>query len=124
MLGAWIAPLASPSMVIVGTVMGESAASRFQVVIFPLAVGQAKPPAIVVHHDVNMVGVVEGSCCAVIRGIVEIPLWRSLVPDELTELVEVFRIAGFADWSGEIVAGTKTGTPVRVAMALRCPPGC
>ena len=75
----------------------------FQVVIFPLAVGQAKPPAIVVHHDVNMVGVVEGRCCAVVRGIVEIPLWRSLVPDELIELVEVFRIAGLADWGGEIV---------------------
>ena len=56
-----------------------------------------------VHHDVNMVRVVEGSCCAVVCGIVEIPLRRSLVPDELIELVEVFRIAGLADFSGEIV---------------------
>jgi hypothetical protein len=71
----------------------------FQVVIFPLAVGHAKPPAIVVHDDVNVVGVVEGRCCAVERSIVEIPLWRSLVPDEFIELVEVFRIAGLADWS-------------------------
>src|SRR5580693_9367500 len=38
----------------------------FQVVIFPLTVGQAKPPAIVVHHYVNVVGVVEGRCCAVV----------------------------------------------------------
>src|SRR5271168_733827 len=50
-----------------------------------------------------MVRVVEGSCCAVVRGIVEIPLRRSLVPDELIELVEVFRVAGLADWSSEIV---------------------
>src|SRR6202041_3412485 len=31
------------------------------------------------------------------------PLWRSLVPDELIELVEVFRIARLPDWGGEII---------------------
>jgi len=50
-----------------------------------------------------MVRVVEGICCAVVRGIVEIPRRRSLVPDELIELVEIFRAAGLADFSGEIV---------------------
>src|SRR3984957_18012324 len=75
----------------------------FEVVIFPLTFRQAKPPAIVVHHDVNMVGIVEGRCCAVVRGVVKIPLWRSLVPYELIELVEVFRIPGLADWGGEII---------------------
>ena len=74
-----------------------------EVVIFALTIRQTQPPAIIVHHDVNMVRVGEGRCCAVVRGIVEIPLRRSLVPDELIELVEVFRIAGLADFSGEIV---------------------
>src|SRR5580698_1572925 len=50
-----------------------------------------------------MVGVLEGRCSAVVSGIVEIPLWRRLMPNELIELVEVFRIAGLADWGGEIV---------------------
>ena len=77
--------------------------SLFQIVIFCLAFGQSKPPAIVMHHDVNVVGVGKGRCCAGVRSIVEIPLWRSLVPDELIELVNVFRIAGLADWGGEIV---------------------
>ena len=55
------------------------------------------------HHDVNVVGVGKGRCCAGVRSIVEIPLGRSLVPDELIELVNVFRIAGFAHRGGEIV---------------------
>src|ERR1700727_2814432 len=55
------------------------------------------------HYDVNMVWVVEGSCCAVVRGIIEIPLRRSLVPDELIELSEIFRIARLADLSCEII---------------------
>ena len=75
----------------------------FEVVILPLTIRQAKPPAIVVHHDVHVVGVVERRCCAVIRSIVEVPLWRCLAPDELIELVEVFRITGLSDWRGEII---------------------
>ena len=82
---------------------GEPGEPLFEVIILPLTIRQAEPPAIIVHHDVNVVRVVEGSCCAVVRSIVEIPLRRRLVPDELIELVEVFRIAGLADFSGEIV---------------------
>ena len=56
---------------------GDSGAAgelRFQVVVACLALGQAKPPAVVVDHDVGMVRVVERRGAPVERRIVEVPL--------------------------------------------------
>src|ERR1700733_10291726 len=49
----------------------------FQVAIFRLAFGQAEPPAIIMDHDGDMIGVVEGRRAAIERGVIEIPLRRS-----------------------------------------------
>ena len=65
----------------------------FQIVIFRLAFGQAKPPAVVVDHDVDVVRVVERRCAAIEGGIIEVPLRRSQLPDELGEIVTVFGVA-------------------------------
>jgi len=46
----------------------------FQVVVLRLARGQADPPAVVVDHDRDVVGVVEGGRGARERGVVEGPL--------------------------------------------------
>ena len=47
-------------MVMVSTVTTRKRGQPlFEVIIFPLTIRQAEPPAIIVHHDVNMVGVVE-----------------------------------------------------------------
>ena len=46
------APLASPSIVIVGTVIdGTCRQPRLQLVVLRLAVGEPEPPAVVVDHD-------------------------------------------------------------------------
>src|SRR5882724_11932748 len=73
-----------------------------EVVVLALAVGEAEPPAVVMDRDGDMIRVVEGGCAAVERGIVEPPLRRSDLPDELCEVVRVFRVAGTAAFRGEI----------------------
>src|SRR6185312_5521803 len=50
-----------------------------------------------------MVGVMESRCGALVGCIVKIPFWRCQVPDELIELVDVFRLAGLAHGGGEII---------------------
>src|SRR5262245_59238066 len=40
-----------------------------------------------------MIRVVEGRCAAVERNIIEVPFWRSELPDELVELMPVFFVA-------------------------------
>jgi len=44
-----------------------------QIVVLCLALGETLPPAIVVYHDRDMIGIVEGLGAAVESGIVEIP---------------------------------------------------
>ena len=47
----------------------------FQIVVFPLAVGEVEPPAVIVDHDRDVVRVVEGRRAAVIeRGVVGSPI--------------------------------------------------
>src|SRR4051794_3767326 len=53
----------------------------FQIVIFWLAFGEAQPPTVIMNHDRDMIGVIKGGCAAIERGIVEIPLRRSELPD-------------------------------------------
>src|SRR5262245_23432268 len=57
-----------------------------QLVVFPLAVGQAEPPAVIMDHDVDMIRVVEGRRAAIEGGIVELPLRRGDLPDEPGEV--------------------------------------
>ena len=87
----------------VGTVMtGNFGKPLFQIVIFRLAFGQAEPPAIIVDHDGDVIRVVEGRRAAIERGIVELPLRRGDLPDELREIVPVFLVAGPSAFGGKI----------------------
>ena len=61
---------------------GEFGQPLFQFVVFRLARSQTKPPAIVVDHDGDMVGVVEGRRAALEGGVIEIPLRRGELPDQ------------------------------------------
>src|SRR5258708_17935637 len=74
----------------------------FEVGVFRLALGQAQPPTVVVGYDRDMIGVVERSGGAIKRGIIEIPLRRSELPDQLREVVPVFVIADPAAFGGKI----------------------
>src|SRR5438552_16758540 len=57
----------------------------FEVVVFALAVRKAESPAIVVYDDRNMIGVIKGYRAAIEGGVIEIPLRRRDLPDELRE---------------------------------------
>ncbi len=65
----------------------------FQIVIFRLTFSQAEPPAVIMNHDVDMIRVVEGRRAAIECGIIEIPLRRSDLPNELSKIVPVFIVA-------------------------------
>ena len=53
-------------------------------------------------HDRDMIRVVEGGGGAIEQSVIEAPLWRRGLPNELGEVVPVFLIAGAAAFSGEI----------------------
>src|SRR4051812_22588762 len=74
----------------------------FQLVVLRLTFGQAKPPAIVVNHDGDMVWIVEGGRAAVEGGVVELPIRGSDLPDELGEFTPVFFVALLAALGGEV----------------------
>lgn len=73
------------------TVPGGQAS--LNVVVGPLAVGQALPPPIVVDHDVDVIGVVEGCRAASEHRVVEGPFRRGRPPDELGKFVPVLFVA-------------------------------
>src|SRR5580698_1590283 len=68
----------------------------FQIVVFPLAVGEVEPPAIIVYHDGHVVRVVEGRRATVEGRVVEVPSGRGLPPDELRKVAPVFVVADSA----------------------------
>ena len=61
-----------------------------QLVILRLPFRQAKPPAVIVNDDGDVVRVVERRRAARERRIVEAPFWRSNLPDQLRNVVPVF----------------------------------
>src|SRR4029077_14336918 len=65
----------------------------FQIVIFRLAFNQGLPPAVIMDHDTDMIRVVKGRCTVIESSIIEVPLRRSEMPDELRKIVPVFLIA-------------------------------
>ena len=71
--------------------------------VLGLAVGQPEPPAVVVDHDRDVVGVVERRRAALEGGVVEVPLRRRGPPDQLRELAPVLLVAGAAALGGEVV---------------------
>ena len=53
-------------------------------------------------HDADMIRVVEGGCAPIERGIIEVPLRRSELPNELRKIAPVFVVAGPAAFRGKI----------------------
>jgi hypothetical protein len=74
-----------------------------QLLVVGLAVGQVEPPAVVVDHDLDVIGVVEGRRAAIEGGVVEVPLRRSGPPNELGEVAPVGVVPGPAAFGGEVV---------------------
>jgi len=59
----------------------------FQIVIFRFAFSQGLPPAVIMDHNGDVIRIVERRCTAIERGIIEVPLRRSELPDELGKIV-------------------------------------
>src|SRR5438105_13392571 len=70
--------------------------------ILRLAFSQCEPPPIVMDHDGDVIGIVEGRCTAIERCIIEVPLRRSNLPNELREVVPVFVVASPPALGGKI----------------------
>src|SRR5689334_7933755 len=77
--------------------------SLFQIVEFGLALSNAKPPAIIVHDDADMIWVGECSSSAIEGGIIEVPLRRRELPDQPCKVVRVPLVASPAALRREIV---------------------
>src|SRR6266536_626599 len=75
----------------------------FQIVVFRLAVCEPKPPAIVMDNDGDVIGIIEGRRGAIELGVVEVPLRRGELPDELGELAPIFVVAGPAAFRSKII---------------------
>src|SRR5690349_7887585 len=73
-----------------------------QVVVFRYAIGQAQTAAVVMDHDGDMVGIVEGGSGTFIGGVIELPAWRRELPDQLVEVMPVLVIAGTSSVGGEV----------------------
>src|SRR5438128_2463384 len=54
----------------------------FQRIVLWLAIGKAEPPAVIVDHDIDVIGIVERRRAPLERGIVEAPLRRGDLPDQ------------------------------------------
>ena len=73
----------------------------FQIVIFRLTFGEAEPPAVIMDRDGDVIGIVEGGGAAIERGVIEVPLRRSDLPNELGKIVPVLLVAGAAAFRRE-----------------------
>ena len=74
----------------------------FQIVVARLTLGQAEPPAVVMDSNGDVVRIIERRRAAVEGGVIEAPLGRRDLPDELGEVVRVFLIADTASLGGEV----------------------
>src|SRR5215472_15866898 len=72
----------------------------FYIIIFGLACSQAEPPAVIVNHNAHMIRIVERRRCTLECRVIERPLGRSGLPDELVEVVPVLLVARSASLDG------------------------
>ena len=75
----------------------------FQIVVLQLAIGQPKPPAVVMDHQGDMVWVVKCLRGPIERRVVKTPLRRCDLPNELRKLVAVFFVARAPAFRREVV---------------------
>ena len=81
---------------------GPSASRLSRSAYFALAFGQCEPPPIIVDHDGDVIRIVEGRRAAIERRIIEVPLRRSKLPDELRKVVPVLVVACPAAFGGKV----------------------
>src|SRR5262249_28119401 len=74
----------------------------FQRVEFGFAFCEAQPPAVVMDDNGNVVWIVEGRGAAIEGSVVELPVGRSELPNQLRKLAPVFFVTGTAALSGKI----------------------
>ena len=72
-----------------------------QVIVLRFA-RHAEPPAVIVDHDRDVIRIVERGRGARERGVVERPLRRGELPDELAEIAPVLTVAGPSALGGEV----------------------
>ncbi len=65
----------------------------FQVLVSRFTSREAQPPTVIVDHNTDVIRVIERSGRAAEGGIVEIPLRRSVLPDQLIEFVPVLAVS-------------------------------
>src|SRR4030095_93942 len=88
---------------------GQSLVEGF---VLRFAFGECKPPPVVVDHDADVIRIVEGRGTAIERGVVELPLRRPELPDELRKVVAVLVVDDAGALRGEI--------DLRPPLELRC----
>ena len=74
----------------------------FERVVFCLAFGKTLPPAIIVNHDRDVIRIVERLCAALEGRVIEVPLRRSELPNQLGKLAAIHFVAGPAALGREI----------------------
>src|SRR3954471_4888741 len=62
---------------------------RLELVVLRLTVGEGEPPTVVVHHQADVIRVVERPRRAIERRSVEAPLRRCCSPDEFREVISI-----------------------------------
>src|SRR5918995_4391496 len=68
---------------------GESGEPSFQIVVLRLAFSESEPPTVVMDHDADVIRVIESGRAAIERGVIELPLRRGELPDELRKIAPV-----------------------------------
>src|SRR5262245_50740049 len=81
----------------------ELSEPRLERIVLCLTFGEAEAPPIVVDRNGDVIRIVEGSRRPIESGVVEIPLRRGGLPDELGKVARVLFVAGPAALGGEVV---------------------
>src|SRR5918995_1908562 len=81
---------------------GEFGEPLFELVVLRLALSESEPPTVVMDDDADVIRVVEGRRAAIERGVIEVPLRRGELPDELREIAPVFVVTVAATFRGEV----------------------
>src|SRR5215207_8863395 len=79
----------------------ESGELLFELVVPRLAVSESEAPTVVMNHDADVIRVIKSDRTAVERGLIEPPLRRGELPDELRKVAPVFVITVAAAFRGK-----------------------
>src|SRR5262249_36298006 len=75
----------------------------FQIVIFRLALRETEPPAVIVADNGDVIGIFESRRAAIKGRVVEVPLRRGNLPDQLREIAPIFVVADTAALRREVI---------------------